>query len=249
MDRDSSGDHETSERFDTFSAPPVAPEPDWDTAAATEPFDEGGELDPREAAALLEQAGREARHRLDPQPPLLLLLGAIVFLLGYGAVWWSVRDQHPFVGPAGWAIGAIYAAVIVWAVAAGTVSRRANRGVGGRSRRQQGLQGIAFLAGLIAVYVFQGALHHAGASDAIVYGIYPAVAPLIYIGGATAISGATREESRWLGLGLALVAIGSGGAFAGPRTAWLVAGVGLCVVILAAAAIPLLRRRLPTASR
>jgi hypothetical protein len=61
--------------------------------------DEGGGLDPREAATLLEQTKRQAQRQFDLAPPLLTLIRAAVILLGYGAVWWSVRDQHPYQGP------------------------------------------------------------------------------------------------------------------------------------------------------
>jgi hypothetical protein len=52
-----------------------------------------GGIDPREAARLLEQTRREAQRRFDIRSPRLSLLGAAVVL---GAVWLSVRGQHPY---------------------------------------------------------------------------------------------------------------------------------------------------------
>ena len=190
-------------------------------------------FDPQAAAALLEQTTRQARRQFDPRPPLLLAAGAPVWLFAYGAAWWSVRDQHPYVGPSGAALGIIYTSVIVWAVAAGSAFQRAATGVGGRSKRRRQIEGAAFASAWIAVYVFMGALEHAGASKAIVYGIYPASAPLIFVGAAAAANAAAHEAwSRVLPL-IALVGIACGAAYAGPRAAWLVAGAGVCVVLLA----------------
>lgn len=54
---------------------------------ATGTFDDGSELDPHEAALLVEQTAKQARRQFDPEsPPLAAVAGAGVFLFGYGAV-------------------------------------------------------------------------------------------------------------------------------------------------------------------
>ena len=194
--------------------------------------DEGGELDPREAAALLEQTRRRAQRQFDIRPPLLMLIGAAVVLVAYGGVWWSVRGQHPYSGPSGTALAVLYTTLIVWVVVVAVVFQRATSGIGGRSSRQRGAAGAAFATIWAAVYVFQGALYHAGASHAIVYGIYPAAAPLIIVGSAAAAYAAAQEDWRVLGLALAVVALAAVGAFAGPAGVWGVIGIGLCVLLL-----------------
>ena len=110
---------------------------DTNEAAAT--GDEDGELDPRQAATLLEQTTRRARRKFNPNPPLLSLLRAIVVLGAYGAVWLSVRGQHPYKGPAGWALAILYALVIIVIIASvGFLKRakRGSRGHPGRGRRR-----------------------------------------------------------------------------------------------------------------
>lgn len=71
--------------------------------------DEGGELDPQQAAVLLEQTAIRARRQFEPSPveAVAAVVGAGVFLLGYGAAWWSMRDQHVYTGPAGWSVAAL----------------------------------------------------------------------------------------------------------------------------------------------
>jgi hypothetical protein len=233
-----------NERFDTFGYASGGGELDpWDAATVTATTDEGGELDPRAAAALLEETTRRAQGRFDIRPPWLMLTAAVVVLAAYGAVWLSVRGQHPYSGPSGKALAELYGTLIVWAVVVATFFRRATAGVSGRSSRQRRVEGAAFATVWIAVYVFQGALHHAGASHAIVYGIYPAAAPIIIVGGAAAAYNAAKENWPWAGFALAAVALAAIGSFAGPADVWAVIGIGLCALLLARAATRVWQRR------
>jgi len=227
-----------SERFDTFSPPKAEPDP-WETATENETGDDGGELDPREAAALLQQTTRQAERQFDIRPPILMLAAAATVLVAYGAVWLSVRNQHPYSGPSGTALAVLYGTLAVWIVLVATVLRRA---LSGRSSPQRRLEGVAFAAIWICVYVFQGALHHAGASDAIAYGIYPAAAPLIIVGSAAAAYEVARENRAQAGFALAAVVLASIASFAGPAGVWGVIGVGLCVLVLVGAAAQLRQR-------
>jgi hypothetical protein len=201
------------------------------------------DLDPRAAAALLEQTKKRAQRQFDLRPPLLTLIGAVVVLVAYGAVWLSVRGQHPYSGPTGTALAVLYSTLIVWVIVVAAFVQRATSGVSGRSSRQRRADGAAFAAIWISVYVFQGALYHAGASHAIVYGIYPAAAPLIIVGSAAAAYFAARQDWRIMGFALAAVAIAAVGAFAGPAGVWAVIGIGGCVLLLAHTAVQVWQRR------
>jgi hypothetical protein len=207
----------------------VNPETPNETAASGQ----SNELDPQEAAAILGQTRRRAQRRFDRRPPLLMLLGAAVLLVVFGVVWLSVRHQHPYSGPSGAALAVLYGTLISWSVVVATVQRRARTGIGGRSVRQQRAVGAAFAVIWTAVYVFQGALHHAGVSHAIAYGIYPATAPLIIVGSAAATYSAAGEDWSALAASLGAIAVACGAAFAGPAGVWLVMGIGLSALVLA----------------
>ena len=56
----------------------------------------GGTFDPRQAAALLDQTTQQARRQLTPSPPWLLATRAVAVLAALGAIWLSVRGQHPY---------------------------------------------------------------------------------------------------------------------------------------------------------
>ena len=220
-----------SERFDLFSPQPVEPDA-WDeaaeAAAETEP-DEGGELDPREAAALLEQTTKQAERQFDRRPPILTAAAAVTVLIGYGAIWLSVRHQHPYSGPTVAGLAVLYGVLAVWIVFNVILLRRA---VSGRSSRQRRLEGMTFGAVWICVYVFQAALHHVDPNPAIAYGVYPAVAPLIVVGAAAAGYEAARNKPAQAGFAAAAVCLGAFASFAGPADVWGLVGVGLSALLL-----------------
>ena len=194
--------------------------------------EDGGGLDPREAARLLEQTRREAQRGFDMRSPGLSLLGAAVVLVALGAVWLSVRGQHPYKGPTAAGLLVMYGVLVCWIGVVVTVNRRAMTGLSGRSVRQQRAFGGAVVTALVAVSVFQGVLKHDGVSNAIVYGIYPPTAQLVALGAVGAAIAAAREEWPGFGVGIAIALIAAGSAFAGPRGVWLSDGVGCCVAVL-----------------
>jgi len=84
--------------------------------------DNGGDLDPREAAALLDRTTRWAERQLDLHPPLLMLAASLVVLIAYGAIWLSVRGQHPYTGPSLGALGVLYATIAAFGVLVAVVA-------------------------------------------------------------------------------------------------------------------------------
>jgi hypothetical protein len=198
----------------------------------TETYEDEGGLDPRGAARLLAQTQRQAQRELDFRSPWLTLLAAVVALAAFGAVWLSVRGQHPYKGPTPAGLVVLYALVLIRIASVVFAHRRATAGVSGRSVRKRNAEGAALAVALVAVYVFMAALASYGASDGVVYGVYVGTATLIVLGTFGAARSAVREDWRELGLSIAIVLVATGSAFAGPRGVWLSDGVGLCVVLL-----------------
>lgn len=88
------------------------------------------------------------------------------------------------------------------------------------------------------------ALDHAGASHAIVFGLYPATAPLLILGLVTA---ATRPAGRgdWpmTGSMRAMAIVSAAAAFGRPAGAWLIMAIGLCAVFLGTGAFTVWQQR------
>lgn len=202
----------------------------------TTPGNEGDGLDPREAVRLLEQTRRDAERQFNLSSPLLSVLGAMVVLVALGAVWLSVRNQHPYKGPTTAGLLVMYGILVCWIVVVVTFHRRAMAGLSGRSVRQERAYAAAVVTALVGVSVFQGVLKHDGVSLAIVYGIYPLTAQLIALGAVGAAIAAAREEWPGFGVGIAVALVATGSAFAGPRGVWLSDAIGCCVVVLGYAA-------------
>lgn len=197
--------------------------------------DHGGDLDPRQAATLLEQTRQRARRQFEPAPPWLLVIRAILVLAACGTVWLSVRGQHPYRHPSTPAVLVIIAFGLLNLAATVAAAKHATTGIGGRTRLRRADMTIMAIA-WIAAYAVMVALAVAGVSPAIVYGVYPITVPLI--AGGLVAAGVMAARARWRTSGTCLAAavVGAVAVFAGPVGAWAVAGIGLCVVLLATAA-------------
>ena len=196
----------------------------------------GGNFDPRQAAALLDQTTQQARRQFEPAQPWLLVIRGVAVLCVLGAVWLNVRGQHPYQHPTAAVVPFVIAFGILNLIATLAVRRRATAGVSGRSRLRPAE--VAVLALIwVGVFVAMAAMIGAGVSDRIVYGLYPVTAPLILAGLAWAIISATHADWRSCGTGLAVAITGAVALAAGPAGAWLAAGIGLCVTLVGTAAV------------
>jgi hypothetical protein len=204
-----------------------------DTAAAGN----GGTFGPEQAAALLDQTTQQARRKFQPSPPWLLVTRAVLVLAALGAIWLSVRGQHPYRGPTAADIPVLVGFIVVNFTATVAVRRHATAGVSGRSRFSQG-EILVLVVALAAAVVAMAGLGAVGVS----FAWYP-TSVMVIPGLAWAAISAARASWRGFATGLALVVIGIVGAFAGPAGAWAVAAVGLCALLLGNAAAVAWRQR------
>jgi hypothetical protein len=201
---------------------------------------EAAGMDVQDAAAIMREAGERARHELTVNRPAIFASWSLVYLVGYGAMWLSVRNQHPYNAPQGWAI----ALVIVLAAMAGSVTLgladRAFSGIGGVSAARRRVYGLSLLIGLLGVYIMEAALFHAGVSKDVI-GVYGASAPLL-IGGVVLLAG-TAAFLNWymFGLGVWLITVAASSAFAGPVGVWAVIALALGLPFLAVGAVAFVR--------
>jgi hypothetical protein len=195
----------------------------------------GGNFDPQQAAALLDQSTQRARRQFMPGPPLLWTYRAVMVLVAFGAFWLSVRGQQPYTGPTAPAIAVMAALVAInigWS--AWTVKRAAS-GVSGPAQRAWRMWAGITLVVLVASFAVIAPAYQAGASQPI-WGLYLANGPLLITGIVGVVASAALRVRTIAGpmLGIAAVAVIAG--FGGPAGAWLIMGIGLCVVCLGTAA-------------
>jgi hypothetical protein len=209
-----------------------------DAAAAAN----GGTLEARQAARILDQTTQQARRQLEPFPPWFSAVRGVAALAAYGAVWLAVRGQHPYTGPTWVAIPAGIGFGVVTLTAAALISRRATAGVSGKSRLRPAE--IAIMTVIwVGVFAILGVLAGAGVSHEIVYGVYPATVPLMAAG--LGWAGIMVRRTNWPAVvtALAIAVVGAVAVFAGAAGSWAVAGAGICVVLLSRAAIIAWRQR------
>ncbi len=200
------------------------------TPDTTTPAGNGGTFDPQQAAALLDQTTAQARRKLTPSPPWLLATRGVAVLAVLGTIWLTVRGQHPYKGPTAAVIPVLVVFIVLNFAATVGVRERALAGIRGRTRFRPGE--IAILAASwAAVPFFMWALAGAGAS----FAWYPTT--VLFVPGLAFGAVAARAGWRRSAMGLGIAAVGIAGAFAGHAGSWAVAGVGLCILLLARAVV------------
>jgi hypothetical protein len=207
-------------------------------------MDEAPGMDLQQAAEILQQARERAERELAVRRPVLFVTWGLVVLVGYGALWLSVRGQHPFHGPTTSAVLTLVALFLVAAVITARFVDRASSGVGGRSVLQRGIFVLALAAGGFALDIFIHAVSGAGADRPLVVQL-AAAAPLLVVGLVFTASCAINGTLDWprLAMGLWLLAVAAEGAWSGPVTYLAVCALaGGGGILLMAAVEPWLRR-------
>jgi hypothetical protein len=206
-----------------------------DHIGRTADSNQGGGFDPGQATALTDQATRQARRKLTPLTALWTFRAVDILVVG-GSMWLSVRGQHPYSRPAGWAWAVAVVAGALNVGLTGWVTGRAGTEANGPAQRRwlQPWKAIALAAWLIA-YFATASHYHAGISHP-VWGLYPSSTPLMIIGLATAALAAAFRYRPMAGAGLAIAVVAAAAGFGGPAGSWLILGVGLCAVYLGAGA-------------
>ena len=192
---------------------------------------EEARMEPREAARLLTQTQADARRALDFRAPWVSLVAAAVALVGFGIVWLNVRDQHPFTGPSLASLAVFYVLIALRIATVIYAYARARTGVSGRSVKVQRDEAVVMSGVLLVCYLALIGIANSGSHGA---GFYWSLIAL-----AAVWAGRCALHKRWheVALTVPVALIAALAAIAGPRGMWLVNGVGLCVLLLANAAL------------
>ena len=153
------------------------------TTGGTDMDEAAGAWTPQGAAAVLQQARDRARRELAVRRPVLFLIWGVVVFVSYGAMWLSVRGQHP-VPRAGLARRCCWPSCCSWRRRArrANVVDRAASGVGGRSEVQRVIFALALVAGFAALEIEKQALATAGRQPAGAAALFGQAIPLLVAG-------------------------------------------------------------------
>jgi len=178
-------------------------------------------MDVAQAAAMVDETRRNTGQALRIRYVPIYLAWGVAWLGGLGAMWLSVRGQHPYRGPSG--VSGAVLGTLLGAAALVTVLMilRATRGVGGQSAVQGSIWGGAFSVGFAAWFAVAGALAHYGASRAVM-GIVYAAGPVLVTGLIYIVAAAIWAEWSMLILGAWLAVTCVAAAWTGPVTILLV---------------------------
>ena len=200
-------------------------------------------MDPRQAARLLAQTQADAQRSLDFRAPWVSLVAAVVALASFGIVWLNVRNQHPFTGPSPASLVFFYALIALRIATVIFAYARARSGVSGHSVTVERNEAVAMGAALLVWSVLATAITISAHHSAGFYWSLFLNGTLIALAAIWAARSAIHKSWHQVALAAAVALIAVVGAIAGPRGMWLVNGVGLCVLLLAEAAIGTWQRR------
>jgi hypothetical protein len=207
-----------------------------DEHGRTTEADQGLGSDIQRAASILQEAREHAQHQLTYRYPVLYTTWGLMYLLGYGAVWLSVRGQHPYAGPTPTALLSLTVVVAAAITTTVVLVGRAVSGIGGSSARQRRVNVLSAIAGFAALFTLEAALAHAGASQPVL-GVYGAAAPILLTGVICTLGAAVALNRTIVGLGMWLVVVAAGSAFAGPVVVWAVDALAVSAAFFVIAAI------------
>lgn len=199
-------------------------------------MDEAAGMDPQDAAVILQEARARAERELNIRHPVIFASWALVYLLGYGVVWLSVRGEQPYRAPAGWALALLALLAVMALGVTAMVTDRATSGVGGASALKRRIYWLSIAIGLLGLYIMEAALRYNGVSRGVI-SVVTASAPLL-VAGVVLVAG-TAAWLNWyaFGLGVWLIAVAAFSGFAGPVGVWAVDALAVGIPFLLMAAI------------
>jgi len=175
---------------------------------------EDQDISVQEAAAVVQDARVRARRELVISAPLVYMAWGLVWLLGYGAMWLSVRGQHPYSGPSGVSIAAVFVLAGFAVAAVVVIVSRAAAGIDGRSMRYRRIILAAWAVGYLILLVVQAAIISSVSTRT--YAFVAFAGPLLLAGLTYILASAPGRNRTALVLGAWLVIAGASCAWQAP---------------------------------
>jgi hypothetical protein len=177
---------------------------------------EDRDMSVQEAAAVVQDARARAGRELVISAPVVYVAWGLVWLLGYGGMWLSVRGQHPYQGPSGVAVAAVFVLAGFAVAAVLVIASKAVAGVDGRSARDRRIILATWGTGYLIVLVLQAALSSSVSTRTLAFVDF--AGPVLLAGLTYTVAFALGRSRPALALGAWLVLVGASCAWLAPAT-------------------------------
>jgi len=168
----------------------------------------------QQAAAVVKDARARARRKLVICAPLVYAAWGLTVLLGYGAMWLSVRGQHPYTGPSGGSITVVLGlAALAVAVVVVMISKTV-AGIDGRSVRFRSIILRTYATGYLILLCVQVAIKSSVSNRTFLFVAF--AGPLLLAGLTYILASALRLDRTAFALGAWLVIVGVSCAWQAP---------------------------------
>jgi hypothetical protein len=177
---------------------------------------EDQDMSVQEAAAVMQDARARARKELVINAPLVYTAWGLVWLIGYGVMWLSVRGQHPYTGPSGVSIAAVFvlagfAVAIVLVVASRTAA-----GIGGQSVRHRRIIAATWAIGYLILLGVASSISGSVSTRTLAFVGF--AGPVVLAGLTYLLASALGRDRPAFVLGAWLVIVGASCAWLAPAT-------------------------------
>lgn len=177
---------------------------------------EDQDMSVQEAAAVVQDARARARKELVISTPLVYMAWSLVWLIGYGAMWLSVRGQHPYTGPSGVSIAAVFVLAGFAIAAVLVIASKATAGIDGQSVRQRRIIGSTWAIGYLILLITAPAV--SSSVSARTLALISFAGPVVLAGLTYILAAALGRSRPALALGAWLVIVGTSCAWLAPAT-------------------------------
>jgi hypothetical protein len=177
---------------------------------------EDQDMSVQEAAAAMQDARARAGKELVISAPVVYAAWGLVWLLGYGGMWLSVRGQHPYRGPSGVSVAAVFVLAGFAVAAVLVIASKAVAGIDGRSARDRRIILATWGIGYLIVVVLQAAISSSVSARTLAFVGF--AAPVLLAGLTYLLAAALGRIRPAFALGTWLLIVGASCAWLAPAT-------------------------------
>jgi hypothetical protein len=177
---------------------------------------ENQDMSVQEAAAVVRDAHARARRELVICAPLVYAAWGLVWLLGYGGMWLSVRGQHPYSGPSGVSIAAVFVLAGIAITTVLAIASKAVAGIDGQSVRHRRVLVMTWAVGYLALLIVGPAISSSVSTRTLAFISF--AGPVLLAGLVYILAAALGRYRPAFALGAWLVIIGTSCAWLAPAT-------------------------------